>query len=60
VSGEDGRAPRAVLMVSSDFAELLGVCDRIAVMYRGRLGDARPASDLDEHRLVLEAAGGAA
>jgi ribose transport system ATP-binding protein len=60
VSGEDGRAPRAVLMVSSDFAELLGVCDRIAVMCRGRLGDARPASDLDEHRLVLEAAGGAA
>ena len=60
VSGEDGRAPRAVLMVSSDFAELLGVCDRIAVMYRGRLGDARPASDLDEQRLVLEAAGGAA
>jgi ribose transport system ATP-binding protein len=60
VAGDDGRSPRAVLMVSSDFAELLGVCDRIAVMCRGRLGPARPVSELDEHRLVLEAAGGAA
>ena len=60
VAGEPGRAPRAVLMVSSDFPELLGVCDRIAVMCRGRLGPARPVSELDEHRLVVEAAGGAA
>jgi ribose transport system ATP-binding protein len=60
VAGDDGRAPRAVLMVSSDFPELLGLCDRIAVMCRGRLGAAQPVSDLDEHRLVLEAAGGAA
>jgi ribose transport system ATP-binding protein len=55
-----GRAPCAVLVVSSDFTELLGLCDRIAVMCRGRLGAARPASELDEHRLVMEAAGGAA
>ncbi len=60
VAGGEGRAPRAVLLVSSDFPELLGVCDRIAVMCRGRLGAARPVSELDEHRLVLEAAGGAA
>jgi ribose transport system ATP-binding protein len=60
VTGQGDRAPRAVLMVSSDFPELLGVCDRIAVMCRGRLGPARPVSELDEHRLVLEAAGGAA
>jgi ribose transport system ATP-binding protein len=56
---EGGRPPRAVLMVSSDFAELLGVCDRVAVMCRGRLGPARPVAELDEHRLVMEATGAA-
>jgi ABC-type sugar transport system ATPase subunit len=30
-----GRAPKAVLVASSDLAELLGLCDRIAVMCRG-------------------------
>jgi ribose transport system ATP-binding protein len=53
----DGRPPRAVLLVSSYFPELLGLCDRIAVMCRRRLGAARPASEVDEHRLILEAAG---
>jgi ribose transport system ATP-binding protein len=52
-----GRPPRAVLMVSSYLPELLGVCDRIAVMHRGRLGPARPASQLTEHKLMLEATG---
>jgi ribose transport system ATP-binding protein len=47
----------AVLMVSSYLPELLGVCDRIAVMVRGRLGPARPASELTEHALLLEASG---
>lgn len=50
-----GRAPRAVLVVSSHLPELLGLCDRIAVMRRGRLGPARSARDLDEHALLLEA-----
>jgi ribose transport system ATP-binding protein len=31
-------------MVSSYLPELLGVCDRVAVMSRGRLGPARPVS----------------
>jgi len=47
----------AVLMVSSYLPELLGVCDRIAVMVRGRLGAARPASERSEHDLLLEATG---
>ncbi|MEI9938206.1 MAG: sugar ABC transporter ATP-binding protein [Pseudomonadota bacterium] len=47
----------AVLMVSSYLPELLGVCDRIAVMVRGKLGAARPASELSEHDLLLEATG---
>ncbi|HEU0306901.1 MAG TPA: sugar ABC transporter ATP-binding protein, partial [Lysobacter sp.] len=48
---------RAVLMVSSYLPELLGVCDRIAVMCRGRLGPARPVSETDEHRIMREATG---
>jgi ribose transport system ATP-binding protein len=38
-------AGRAVLMVSSYLPELLGVCDRVAVMSRGRLGPARAVSE---------------
>jgi ribose transport system ATP-binding protein len=46
---------KAVLVVSSYLPELLGVADRIAVMARGKLGPARPARELDEHALLLEA-----
>jgi ribose transport system ATP-binding protein len=53
-----GRPSRAVLVVSSDFAELVGLCDRIAVMCRGRLGPARLAADLTEHDVMIEATGG--
>ena len=42
-------------MISSYLPELLGVCDRIAVMCRGRLGVARPVSEVSEHTLMLEA-----
>jgi ribose transport system ATP-binding protein len=51
---------KAVLMVSSYAPELLGTCDRISVMCRGKLGPARPADQLDEHALLLEATGEAA
>lgn len=52
-----GVPPRAVLMVSSYLPELLGVCDRIAVMSRGVLGPARPVHEWDEHQLMVEAIG---
>jgi ribose transport system ATP-binding protein len=48
---------RAVLMVSSYLPELLGVCDRIAVMCKGRLGPARPVEQCTEHQIMLEATG---
>ena len=48
---------RAVLLVSSYLPELLGVCDRIAVMTRGRLGPARSVSEWNEHSLLMEASG---
>ena len=55
--GAEGRAPRAVLMVSSYLPELLGICDRIAVMCRGILGEARNVEDWDEHQLMAAATG---
>lgn len=48
---------KAVLMVSSYLPELLGVCDRVAVMRRGQLGAARPVGELTEHSLLAEAIG---
>jgi ribose transport system ATP-binding protein len=56
-SAAEGRRPKAVLVVSSYLPELMGICDRIAVMCRGKLGPARPVSELDEHALMLEATG---
>ena len=41
----------------SYFPELLALCDRIAVMSRGRLGAPRPASEWTEHTLLMESSG---
>ena len=51
---------KAVLMVSSYLPELLGTCDRIAVMCRGVLGPARPVGEWTEHGIMLAATGTAA
>jgi ribose transport system ATP-binding protein len=48
-------AGKAILMVSSYLPELLGVCDRIAVMSRGRLSPTRPATEWTPAS-ILEAA----
>ena len=48
---------KAILLVSSWLPELLGMADRIAVMDRGRLGPARPASECDSASLLREAVG---
>jgi ribose transport system ATP-binding protein len=47
----------AVLFVSSYMPELLGVCDTIAVMCRGQLTNARPASEWTEHTIIAAAIG---
>jgi ribose transport system ATP-binding protein len=52
-----GRAPKAILLVSSYLPELLGTCDEIAVMCRGRLSATRPAAEWDERQLMLAATG---
>jgi ribose transport system ATP-binding protein len=41
-------------MVSSYLCELLGTCDRIAVMCKGYLHPARNVSDIDEHMIMIE------
>jgi ribose transport system ATP-binding protein len=48
---------KAVLFVSSYLPELLGTCDRIAVMRRGRLSEARAVEEWDEHRLLASVTG---
>lgn len=52
-----GRPPKAVLMISSYLPELLGVCDEIAVMTRGRLGPTKPVEAWNEHELMVAAVG---
>ncbi|MBL6757744.1 MAG: sugar ABC transporter ATP-binding protein [Planctomycetes bacterium] len=49
---------KAILMVSSHLPELLGTCDRIAVMHRGVLGPARPREDWTEDAALAAATGG--
>jgi ribose transport system ATP-binding protein len=49
---------KAVLMVSSYLPELFGMCDRLAVMSRGRLSEVRPVSEWTPET-VLQAAIGA-
>jgi len=58
VSREHGSAAKGVLMVSSYLPELLGLCDRIAVMRRGRLTPPVPAASLTEHELMMAATAG--
>jgi len=45
--------------VSSYLPELLGICDRIAVMSRGRLSAARPASEWTPDSIMETAIGAA-
>jgi ribose transport system ATP-binding protein len=56
--GELAARGKAVLFVSSHLPELLGVCDTLAVMTRGRLGPARPVALWTAERILAEATGG--
>ncbi len=56
--GELAASGKALLIVSSYMPELLGVCDRVAVMHRGVLGPAREAEGLSESDLLDEATRG--
>jgi ribose transport system ATP-binding protein len=58
--GELAAEGKAILVVSSYLPELMGICDRVAVMTRGRLSDARPVSEWTEHSIMETAIGGGA
>ena len=50
-------AGQGVLIVSSEFEELLGVCDRILVIRRGQIISERSVVDTDLHELTALASG---
>jgi ribose transport system ATP-binding protein len=56
--GELAGQGKAVLFVSSYLPELLGVCDRLAVMTRGRLSPARPVAEWTRESIMAYATGG--
>ncbi len=55
--GELAAAGKSVVFVSSYLPELLGVCDTIAVMCRGRVVQSRATSDWTEHSIIAAAIG---
>ncbi|MEM7232754.1 MAG: sugar ABC transporter ATP-binding protein, partial [Planctomycetota bacterium] len=57
IIGELASQGKAVLFVSSYVPELLGVCDRIAVMSRGEIRGLRTASEWTEHAVMTAATG---
>jgi ribose transport system ATP-binding protein len=56
--GELAASGKAVLVVSSYLPELLGICDRIAVMCRGVLTPARPVEEWSPEAIIAAATGG--
>ena len=44
-------------MVSSYLPELIGICDKVAVMRRGKLGKFCPVDEIKENQLMLQATG---
>ena len=48
----------AVIMVSSELPEVIGVSDRILVMHEGRLKGEFYSNDVDEERIMQAAIGG--
>jgi len=55
--GELAAQGKAVLFVSSYLPELLGVCDRLAVMARGRLSPVRAANEWTAEQVMAYATG---
>ena len=51
---------KGVLMISSYLPELFGMCDRLAVMSRGRLSQARPVAEWTPESVMQAAIGGEA
>ena len=54
---QQAAAGRAILIVSSYLPELFGLCDRLAVMCRGRLSPARPIAEWTPESVLATAIG---
>jgi ABC-type sugar transport system ATPase subunit len=52
-----GRAGAGIVLVSSDFPELIGLADRILVMHEGRIVADMPAAQATEQDLMLLSSG---
>lgn len=52
------RAGKGVIYASGEFAELIGLCDRICVLWDGRIVAELNAADIDEETLLLYSTGG--
>jgi ribose transport system ATP-binding protein len=57
--GQLAQQGKAILFVSSYLPELLGVCDRLAVMARGRLSAIRPVAAWSAEQIMAFATGAA-
>lgn len=51
-------ANKGIIFVSSYLPELMGMCDTLAVMHRGRLSAIRPIDEWTEHDVMLTATSG--
>ena len=58
-TGSEGSGGAGVLIVSEDLEELMGLSDRVAVLYHGQLLGPFPVADVTRERLGLLMTGGA-
>ena len=54
---QQAQAGKAVVVVSSYIPELLGICDSLAIMCRGRLSPVRSITEWNEHSIMAAAIG---
>jgi ribose transport system ATP-binding protein len=54
---ELSKAGKTIIMLSSEFGEILRVCDRIVVMFRGEITGMLTRSEADEETLTMYATG---
>ena len=57
LENENGDPCKSILMISSYMPELIGICDRIAVMYKGHLSPLKKVEELNEELLMSAATG---
>ncbi len=52
------RDGKGIIYASGEFSELVGLCDRICVLWDGRVVAELSAADIDEETLLLYSTGG--